>query len=146
MHAYKKKTLAAKFQGGREFGKEGTTAPRNVYLYLVKALLGFSTLTTTKMCWNWERMALGEKGSQPGSWKITVTMSLPMWRFLSSWIEGEEVKYLTIAIAATSAIWSHVTSPVMTFPKGFTQEYTWLGAGKFFETVKWGSGDMSSPP
>ena len=37
-----------------------------------------------KMCWKWERMQRGEKGSQPSSWKITVTMSLPMCRFRSS--------------------------------------------------------------
>ena len=58
---------------------------RHLYLYLVPVEHGFSTLTTMKMCWNCDRIQRGEKASQPGSWNITVTISLPMWRFLSNW-------------------------------------------------------------
>ncbi len=37
-----------------------------------------------KTCWKCERMFFGVKGSAPGSWNITVTMSFPIWRFRSN--------------------------------------------------------------
>lgn len=42
-----------------------------------------------KTCWKCERMFLGVKGKAPGSWKMIVTMSLPMCLFLSSWKQRE---------------------------------------------------------
>ena len=43
-----------------------------------------------KTCWKWERTPCGVKGSAPGSWNTMVTMSFPMWRFLSSCRRREE--------------------------------------------------------
>ena len=43
-------------------------------------------LTTTKTCWNCDRMFLAQKGFASGSWNITVTMSLPMWRLRNNCI------------------------------------------------------------
>ena len=42
----------------------------------------------TKMCWKCERMIRGENWPQPDSWKMMVTMSLPMCLFLSNCKEG----------------------------------------------------------
>ena len=54
------------------------------YLYSVLAVFGLCALTTMKTCWNCDRIAFAEKGSDPASWKTMVTMSLPMCLFLCS--------------------------------------------------------------
>lgn len=46
---------------------------------------GWWARTMMKTCWKWERTFCGVKGNAPGSWKMMVTMSLPMWRFRSNW-------------------------------------------------------------
>lgn len=51
---------------------------------------GWWARTMMKTCWKWERMFWGVKGNAPGSWKMMVTMSLPMCLFLSSYKRHEE--------------------------------------------------------
>merc|ERR1719412_2353036 len=40
-------------------------------------------LTTMNTCWNWD-FKFGMKGLASGSWKTTVTMSLPIYLFLGN--------------------------------------------------------------
>ena len=55
------------------------------HLYSVWGVLGLWTMTTMKTCWNCDLITLAENGSAPGSWKMMVTISFPIWRFLWSW-------------------------------------------------------------
>lgn len=54
------------------------------YLYCVFSEHGLTACTTMNTCWKWLRICLGLKGGAPGSWKIMVTISLPMCRFRRS--------------------------------------------------------------
>ena len=55
------------------------------YLYWVAAEAVWCALTMMNTCWNCDRIDLGVNDKAPGSWKIIVTMSLPMWRFLNNY-------------------------------------------------------------
>jgi len=47
-------------------------------LYSVDPEAAWCARTMMNTCWNCDRMDLGVNGKAPGSWKMIVTMSLPM--------------------------------------------------------------------
>ena len=71
----------------REQTNKQTHTNRQTYLYWTG--LSFDAgrhLTTMNTCWNCDRMFLAQNGFASGSWNITVTMSLPMWRLRNNCI------------------------------------------------------------